>query len=355
MLNILIEDFEKNFFRDDDKAVIDRCLYDEFKCLSDFEHLENNVINKADFQWDYNAIGEGFIELVTPFMKKQSYIANLFLHALRDLDNYRPEYIKAIIILEYTHYASLINDFYNFHEEFTKVNQDPRKCSKLTQLRYAAQYLNNYPRYLLIKNKFGVDDETIFNLHRWILNNHIILGISRGLFVKWSHSYFNNLTVDNYFQNSINGLCIDILYPVIMASIFSKVPSDKMHSLKKAFSYLTLVTKLRCEKRVYLNSFDGEVEEQREGALLPIRFQGFAFITKGLKVDPSRFSEVRFPNIRDLHEEISQPISKENDPKLVQEIEDLEKKYFDLFLSEIEKVNMLNNTAALFEKCFKIQ
>ena len=354
MLNILIENFEENFLRDDDKEVINKCLNNEFKALKDTEYLEEEVIGKAEFQWDFDAVGKGFIELVAPFMREQSAIPNLFLHALRDLDSYKPEYVKAIVILEYTYGASLIIDFYNFHEEFTKIDQNPKEHAKLTQLRYAAQYLNNYPRYLLVKNKFGVDKETIFNLHKWLLNIRVTLGISRGTFVKWSQSCFNSMTLDNYFQNSISTLCLYILYPVVMASIFSKVPKDTMRSVKKAFSYLTLVSKLRYEKRVYLNSFNPELDEGRMSSLLPVAFQGFAFITQGLKIESGKFSDLKFPGIKRLNNEVTQLLSEKNDPHLVQDIEKLEKMYFDLFLSELGKVNMFSNTAALFERCFSI-
>jgi hypothetical protein len=139
-----------------------------------------------------------------------------------------------------------------------------------------------------------------------------------------------------------------------MASIFSKVPKDTMRSVKKAFSYLTLVTKLRCEKRVYLNSFNPELDEGRMSSLLPVTFQGFAFINRGLKIESSKFSDLRFPSIKSLNNEVIQLLSEKHDPSLVQDIEKLERKYFDLFLSELEKVNMFSNTAALFEKCFSI-
>lgn len=352
MLTIFIENFEKNFFIDTDNKIINACLHNEFKALSDPNHLEKNVIGKPRFEWDFNAIEEGFIQIVSPFMKYQSGIPNLFFHALRDLDAFKQSYIRAIIILEYTHYACLINDYYNFHEEFIKWVQDPRKCSKLTQLRYAAQYLNNYPRYLLIENVFDADTETIFYLHKWILNNYVAWGISRGVFIKWSHSLFNALTIPNYFQNSINTLCIEILYPVIMAAILSKVPNNTMHTVKKAFSYLALVTKLRCEKRAYCNTCYPEIDTYRESSLLPVTFQGFALIKSELKVDPSKYADVRFPYIKNLHNTITTQLSKEFNPKIVSEIESLEDRYFYLFYTELKKAGVFNNIAALFEKTF---
>jgi len=352
MLNILIENFDENFLRNDDKEIIEKCLSDELKLLTDIRHLETNVIGKADFQWDYNAIHEGFTQLVRPFMRNNSWTSALFLHALRDLDNYKPEYIKAIVLLEYSYYGTLINDFYNFHQEFTKVNQDLNQSSKLTQLKYAGQYLNAYPRYLLIENKLEVDKETLFNLHKWVSNIYIILGVSRGLFVKWSHSCFNNLRIETYFQNVINYLSNYILYPMILAAILSKVPVDKIHSLKKAFSYLTLFAKLRCEKRVFTNEFHADVDTYEENSLIPITFQGVVFIKKKLKIDPNLFSGSRYPYIRKLSNEISQLASKEIDSEMVREIENLERKYFDLFLSELNKIGLFKNFSINLRQCF---
>ena len=50
----------------------------------------------------------------------------------------------------------------------------------------------------------------------------------------------------------------------------------------------------------------------------------------------------------------SRLLSEKHDPHLVQDMEKLEKMYFDLFLSELKKVDMFSNTAALFERCFSI-
>ncbi len=354
MLTIVLERFENFFITDEGRHAIDDCLFDEFNLLTDSAHLEKNVIGQPDFAWDYTALDEGFLQLVTPFMQRQSGIPHLFLHVLHELDAYRPEYLKAAVILEYTHYASLINDYYNFHDEFIQHDQNARKSQKLTQLRYAAQYLNNYPRYLLLQNSFNVDTQTIFSLHRWIINTFTVLGISRGLFIKWSHACFSSVQLEHYLQNAINSLCVEIIYPVIMACIFAKIPQDTLVQLKKAFGYLSLALKLRCETKAYLGAYGGSIDTYHESALLPLTFQGVGFIQNNLSIDAGGFSHTRFPDIRGLHHQVCLAVAEAGGSRFMDELKTMENTYIELFLAELGRAQILSVTAALFKKCFAL-
>lgn len=354
MLNILVENFEDNLVRSDDRSIVDECLAVERSALMDVEHLESEVIGKADLQWDYDALGAGFSELIEPFMEEQSGIPFLFLRALRELDSYRPEYFRAMVLLEYFYYGTLINDFYNLHDHFAEADLDLRECARLTQLRYAATYLGNYPRYLLVGNKLGVDAEVLFELHRWVSGTYVTLGISRGVFVKWSRSCFANLNLEHYFQNAINFLCVYLLYPVVFAAILSKMPKDQIRSLKRALSHLTLFVKFRCEKRAILGELDGRVDPYHESSLMQATFPGVALVQEGLAVEAAPSTGLRYPRIKALCGELLGLARREACPRVVAGIEKLEQEHFGLFLAEPVTLGRFGELASALKQCFGV-
>jgi hypothetical protein len=355
MLSVLVENFEKNFIDKNDNKTIARYLDEELLSLSNAEHLQKMVIGKPTFAWDFDSLYSGFIDLTEPFMKAPAQISHLYLHTLRELDCYKIEYIRAIVLLEYFYYSVLIDDYFNFHPEFTKHDPNFTHASRLTQLKYAGKYLSNYPRYLLIQNVFKADDETLCALHKWLSDLFIAWGIGSGVFIKWSHSCFKKMTsLDHYFQNSINILTIYILSPIILAAILAKTSPDIIMSLKKAFSYLTLFTKIRVEKRILTGQLDPRVDPNFESSLIPILFQGFGFLKKDLQIDQKMFSNVRFPDVRTLTKEIYENVMKNCDPKTIDDLEKLEKRYFLLFLTEIERADLCRKITGTFRTSFNM-
>ena len=356
MLNILIENFEDHFLNADDSNVIENCLSDELNAFRDTQHLEQNVIGQAAFEWDYDVIEEGFFDLLDPFMQQRSYIPLLFMRALRELDSFHPRYLKAMLFLEYGHYACLVNDYYNFHKTFIEQKYDLKACARLSQLKYASQFLAMYPRYMLIQNEFGSGAGTIFEIHRLITNISVTYGISRGVFIKWSQDGFKNFTLENYFQNAINTLCNYILFPILMASIFARVPADEIHLLKKAFGYLTLFAKLRCEKTAYLTRNLPTVDTFQQSGLLMMMFPGYFMLAGGITLEEKEIAKhpYRYPDIHEYYNQLTHKLKREFDDQLVSRIESVETKYFDLFLSELGKSGLFKDLSVSLSNCFKM-
>ena len=352
MLNRLIENFEPVFLHEQDRSAVEICLAEEGVALMNPKHLVSQVIDPGEFDWDFASLDEGFMRLVGPFMTEPSWTSVLFLQSLREFGRDPGPYLKAIIFLEYAYYSSLINDFYNFHEVFTAAEPDRRIAARLTQLRYAGQYLSKYPAYLLINNTFGIDEDIQSAIHQWLANVYVALGIGRGTMMKWTHRLYDGVTLEAYRQNSINGLCLYLLFPVVLAAIFAGVREETRQDLKKALNHLTLCMKLRMEKRLYDGQVDLDVSRELSGSWIPIVTEGTAFLTQELCLDPAELAGSRFPDVRAVNMAISQAVRQQRDAAASSRIEQMAREHFDRFREIVSGLGLLADMSRRFERCF---
>ena len=352
MIDLLIENYEAQFVSTADRETVDACLAAERAALTDTRHLEDKVIGPADFEWDYTVLIEGFMTFVDPFMERTSGAMYLFLHALRELGEVRPEHIKAVILLEYPYFASLINDFFNFHHAFTREETDSRETSKLTQLRYAGQYLSKYPGYVLIRNELGVDQETLHRLHKLFAQTYVTLGIARGQFMKWCHAGFRGVGLHPYFQNAISGLCNYMWLPVVMAADFAGLPESSLKQVKRALGHLTLYAKLHCEHRLLRGELELPEQPPLQGALVTIAFQGYALAGKRLAMEVDLPEGARFPDVHDVVSRAAARAADAYDDAMAAELGREEDRQLEQFLSEIAKCGTLARTASRLCRCF---
>lgn len=349
MLDILFENFESNFLTVEKRCRIERCLADEFEVLSDINYLDTFIIGKPVYAWDYSTIDEGFLKLASPFMNQKSWISILYFSALEDFDQDISKLTKGVLFFEYTYYSILINDFYNFQEEFTKHEPDFRTCAALTQLRYTTQYIMNYSSHVLINNILDIDNDSINGLHKLLYNIYTTVGISRGVFMKWAYSYFEKVEKEAYFQNSINAVSNFLIFPIVAAAIISKRSDKEIYSLKKAFSYLSMFLKLNTELR-HLEKKMPEPNDFISSTLLLISFQGTWIIKNNTLIDKSSFEDQKYVNIPKLHNHITDLARDNVSGVFLNEINSLKLRYLELFEAEMKQTSLLKNTTELLLK-----
>src|SRR5688572_22312667 len=113
MLDIILPGFHAHFQSAAHEATISETLLEENRRILSEEHLESEVIGKGEFPWDFRCLKPGFWDLVSPFMRQASGSSHLLLLALDELGLSKAERLSLIPIIEYSHYASLVNDHYN--------------------------------------------------------------------------------------------------------------------------------------------------------------------------------------------------------------------------------------------------
>ena len=213
-------------------------------------HLESLVIGQGDFEWDFRCLKPGFWNLVSPFMQHPSGSSHILLLALEELGVTEERRTSLIPIIEYSHFFSLVNDYYSLHPALNQSKPDRFVAAKLTQLKYAAQFLAVYPKYLVLRNLMGADLETRNRLHTAMFQFAVILGASRSLFLDWARRSYADITTANYHQCAVYTLSGYLLGPVILACILAGVSEKETRQIKTAFSWLTIVAKLELERRV---------------------------------------------------------------------------------------------------------
>ena len=333
MLDILLEHFNDRVCVAADSETIRERLKLERVRLMDPEHLQSEVFGKPQWAWDFESLDEGFMALVAPFMSRESGTPHLYLQALSEFGNSRPEYENLIVLLEYSHYASLIEDYYNFNDTFVEPEKDPRRCSRLTQLKFAGQNLTVYGRYLLIRNTLKADTATLTRLHRWIKNVYITWGIGGGVLNQWCAARFVGVSEDNHRQNAINGLCLHFLSPIVMAAIMAGKSDETVQQLKEALSWLSLSVKLRSERRWLTGTIDLDVGPHHENALLPPTMPATLFLQKGLTL-----SEDTPPTLIGVHTAMTQQVKAAMTDADLESLEKMERQYFETFLEQMQKM-----------------
>ena len=357
MLHHLIENFDTEFLEafEADQRTINECFEAEYKKLSDTEHLEQNVIDEPLLAWDYRAIEPGLLELMDPFMESESHTPLLFFSILRDLGLDPKPYVKASLLLEYSYFALGVIDYFDFHKVFTEKKQDLLTYSELTQVRYAAQYLIQYPRYLVIKNSFELSKAQNIALHKLYATIGVTTGIGRGAFLKWGHDYFVSLIREHYFQNSIYTLNNYFLFPAMLGAIIADLSDAQKDSLQKGFSALTMFAKLRLEKRYYENQDEFKITPPIYRDLWQLlSFPGMALMENGLQVDPAPYAEDKYPWFTGLYRDLNTQIQGIDMADTIKTMEKLETELFETFVSELGRVDLLPATVERLRNCYRM-
>lgn len=353
MLTALIEGADELVDVADHQRAVE-VLEREHARLGDAEHLVRDVIeDPGEFAWDFDVLQEGFLDPARPFLAESTGIGGLYLTMLQDLGADRDEHAPGILILEYMRLATRINDHFNFHDELSKHVPDFREAERLVQLRYTAQFLNNYPRYTIRRNVFGASDDRLIRLHRWGTNVFTTVGISRACFTRWCHLGFVGVKRDPYRQNAINALCESFQSPASVAMILAGVEPDAERTCRRAFSWLQLAVNARVERRA-LEGQMPTLSPEADGALLPVTFPGMVYLRSPgeLKEAASMDGERRFPRIRVIHEEATRHARAVYDDAARAMLIDEEQQALERFCKELAPTGLFQETAKRFQRAF---
>ncbi len=356
MLNHLIDNFEEKFLRPfgRDQELVKATLASELENLADPAFLEKDVIGEPLFAWDYRAIDEGCLDLMKPFMQSHSYTPLFFCSVLRDLGCDPEKYSKASLLLEYSYYALGVIDYFDFHKVFTSHKNDLKSFAELTQLRYAAQYLIQYPRYLVIQNAFELTKAENIALHKLYATMGVTTGCGRGVFQKWANNCFKDMSEARYFQNCIHTLNNFLIFPVMTAAIFAKVSEADKNNLQDGFAALTLFSKLRLEKQIYLKQTDFKVEEGYSELFSLLNFPGMALLHDKIEIDGSQFKDNKYPWFTKMHQDMFASVASAAPEKAVAAIEKMEKELFETFLAKVSKTKLLGDTVSRICECYEM-
>jgi hypothetical protein len=116
----------KNWASRIDTSSIDRALIIEKQQIINSEHLVSQVIGETEFEWDFRCLDDGFYSLVKPYLTGSSGSAALLQSTLDALDINTAVNQKAALLVEFQHYANLINDAYSCHPDFTQKKYRPQ-------------------------------------------------------------------------------------------------------------------------------------------------------------------------------------------------------------------------------------
>lgn len=251
---------------DDSDAILAR----EQGLLTDPDYLVSDVLGKAEFDWDFRCLGEGFMDLVCPYVAQPSGVTALFNSSLDALGAYSGNNPSAVLLVEFGHYAALVNDFYTFHPLFLEDEVPPREASRLTQLRYAGQFLNNYPRYLLVQDRFGLSDKQQSLLHENFAGITVSLGMSRGALLRWLASGFGQVTPEQHLQNAVGSIENYVTAPVTAALILAGEDSANLARARRALQFLCLAIKLQIERDALANGPSFNDASRATGTILAL-------------------------------------------------------------------------------------
>lgn len=356
MLNHLVDNFEEKFLIpfDRDQELVKTALVSELENLTDPAFLEKDVIGEPLFAWDYRAIDEGCLDLMKPFMESHSYTPLFFCSILRDLGCDPEKYIKASLLLEYSYYSLGVIDYFDFHKAFTRHDNDLKSYAELTQLRYAAQYLIQYPRYLVIQNAFDLSKSDNIALHKLYATMGVTTGCGRGVFQKWANNYFKDISEANYFQNCIHTLNNFLIFPVMTAAVFAKVSEADKNDLQDGFAALTLFSKLRLEKQIYLGQKDVAVQNEYTDLFSLLSFPGMALLHEKIEIDDSQFKDEKYPWVTKMQQDMAANVAAAAPEKAIAAIEKMEKELFETFLAKVSKTKLLGDTVSRICECYEM-
>lgn len=293
---------DANFVRATHRAAIGERLAEERVRLADPEHLVAKVIGSTEFAWDFDPIGPGFLDLCASFLEQPSGAGALFLALLETYGLHESPARHALVIVEYAHFATRINDAFNYADAFAERTPDQAQAERLVQLRYGAQWLNNYPRYLIVTNGIEASDAVRIGVHRWGHHSYTATGISRALFVRSAQRGFTGLDDKAWRESSIGLLCELVISPAVMAATLAQRSEDEIRAVKSAFSHFAVAVKLRLERHALTSELPATQAIERD-VELPFHFPGVCVAQRRLWFDPvverdtrlvgSRFARVK--------------------------------------------------------------
>jgi len=253
----------------------------ELGLLVDPDYLVSDVLGKAEFDWDFRCLDAGFMDLVRPYLAEASGVDALYNSCLDALGAYAGARPGGLLFVEFGHFATVINDFYTFHPLFLQHEVPVREAARLTQLRYAGQYLNNYPRHLLVQDRFDLPDAGQSLLHEQFMGITVNLGISRGAMLNWLRHGIGQTRPEHYLQNAINGMENYISLPIITALVLGGETVATVNRARQLLQLLCLSIKLRIERDALAagSTFDGASLATRTLLALP----GFAVTSQAIR------------------------------------------------------------------------
>lgn len=269
----------------DSTATLTDIVLREQALLDQPDYLVSDVIGHGEFDWDFRCLNDGFLQLVLPYMVQSSGSAPLFLSVLRNLKASSPTNEQAIVLVEFGHFAALINDYYSFHEDLVADRVSPRRVSLLTQLRYAGQYLSNYPRYLLVRDRFQLGDQQQIDLHQALAGVVVTYGISRGVTLKWIERKYQSVSRDQYLQNGINSIHSYVILPVVLAMVLAGVDRKTISEVRLALSYLALAMKLALERAALTGDVISRLSAAARTTATALSFPGLPFVDQQRSFD----------------------------------------------------------------------
>ena len=299
VLDQILPDFTTIHWSPAREDTIARVLREENARVVDPAHIESKIVGPAEFAWDFRCLESGFMDLVAPFMTHPSGCSHLLLQALEELGITRASSHYLIPIIEYTHYVSLVNDFYNLHPALNQTQPDRFVAAKLTQLKYAAQFLAVYPKHIVLHNLLEVDLPTRNRLHKAMMQFAVSEGSSRGLFLDWARRGLVDVALDHYHQNAAFTMAGYFLGPVTLACILADVPEPVVQQVKRAFSWFGIAAKLELERRVLTGAADAPTEPERSPHFLILSFPGSYLLarrTGQAAEDPTPVPRIHFPD-----------------------------------------------------------
>ena len=299
LLDLILPDFKNSFWSQDREDTIAQVLRAENARVVDPRHIESMIVGPAEFDWDFRCLQSGFIDLVAPFMARQSGCSHLLLMALDEIGVNRPSTQHLIPIVEYAHYVSLVNDFYSLHPALNQGQPNRFAAAKLTQLKYASQFLAVYPKHIVLHNLLEIGLSTRNRFHREIMQCAVSEGSSRGVFLEWARRGLSGVTPAQYQQNAAFTMAGYFLGPVVLACLMADVPESDLMQVKRAFSWLGMAAKLELERRTLICAVAGPVQEERSSHFLILSFPGSYLLERQLPSSPSDTATGRshhFPN-----------------------------------------------------------
>ncbi len=315
--------------------------------LVDPEHLVRCALRESEFDWDFEPIGPGFLDLATPFLAEPSGAAALFHACLREYGIEESGARHAAVIVEFVHFATRMSDHFNYHDAFAETTPVPAIAERLVQVRYAAQWLNNYPRWLIVSNAFETSPAARIAIHGWGHQSFTTTGISRACFVSYAHRRFRGVTTANWLALAQGLLCELVISPAVMATMLAERSPAELAAVKRAFSHLAVALKARLERRSLARP-SVAADPPELDYLVPMRFPGVAVTRARPEIDPALVSGSRFPFIRKTCAALAgADVVRAGSDETAAELRRLEKEHAGRFLDELRSARVLPRAACL--------
>ncbi len=348
----LLAQIDDHYVTPADRAFVEGRLARERALLEDPQHLLAKVIRETEFDWDFEPIHAGFLDLAKPFLERPSGAGALLHAVLREYGCESKGARHAAVILEYAHFATRINDHFNYHGAFADKTPDQATAERLVQLRYGAQWLNNYPRWLIVTNELDVAPEVRIGVHRWGHRSFTATGIARACFVRFAHRGFSGVTRGQWLAIAPMLLCELVISPAAMATVLVGRSEEDLAAVKRAFSHLSVAVKLRLERKS-LTDFREPDDAPEHDVSLPMWFPGSVVAADRLAVDLAPLSGTRFPRVKHVARALARVAREGCRVETLRTMRDEELQHVRLFRDELTRAHLLPHAAQSFSAAFE--